>query len=127
MAKIRAFLAFAVCLFAGEAVSQTVAAGAIDGSFSVDGNGAANYTIEIAVPPAPNESDPSLKLVYDNQQTDGVVGVGWQIDGLTQIQRCGRTVPIEGVRGGVNWDANDRYCLGGIRLIAVQGRDGGDG
>jgi hypothetical protein len=31
------------------------------------------------------------------------------------------------VKGGVNYDDNDRYCLDGQRLIAISGQDGKSG
>jgi hypothetical protein len=32
---------------------------------------------------------------------------------------CSKTIAIDGVKGGVNYDDNDRYCLDGQRLIAI--------
>jgi hypothetical protein len=31
------------------------------------------------------------------------------------------------VKGGVNYDDNDRYCLDGQRLIAISGQNGKSG
>lgn len=58
---------------------------------------------------------------------NGVLGVGWSIDGLPSISRCPRTIVQDGVRGGVNHDANDRFCIDGQRLIAISGTYGADG
>ncbi|MDR3401427.1 MAG: FG-GAP-like repeat-containing protein [Chthoniobacter sp.] len=41
--------------------------------------------------------------------------------------RCARTVAQDGVHGSVNYDANDRFCLNGKRLILVSGTYGADG
>jgi len=34
---------------------------------------------------------------------------------------------LDGLKGGVNYDANDRFCLDGQRLIAINGAYGADG
>src|SRR5262249_16682575 len=57
----------------------------------------------------------------------GVVGVGWSLSGLPAIGRCPQTFAQDGVRGAVNYDANDRFCLDGQRLIATSGTYGADG
>ena len=46
------------------------------GSFKVNNNGAANYTIPIIVPPGTNGIAPKLSLQYDSQRPNGLLGVG---------------------------------------------------
>jgi hypothetical protein len=46
---------------------------------------------------------------------------------LTLLNRCSKTIAIDGVKGGVNYDDNDRYCLDGQRLIAISGQNGKSG
>ena len=77
---------------------------------------------------------PSLSLDYNSQSAAssgwlgaGVVGVGWSLGGLPAVGRCQRTVAQDGVNGAVNYDANDRFCLDGQRLIAISGGYGADG
>ena len=55
------------------------------------------------------------------------MGVGWSLSGLSSITRCPRTKVHDGVVGSVNFDLNDRYCLDGQRLLAINGADGGHG
>ena len=38
-------------------------------------------------------------------------GVGLSLSGLSAISRVGRTVAQDGVKGGVNFDANGRFAL----------------
>lgn len=64
---------------------------------------------------------PDLALSYDSQSGNGPLGVGWDISDLSGISRCGRTVAQDGVIGSVNYDANDRYCLDGHRLVPESG------
>ncbi len=71
--------------------------------------------------------EPKLSLNYSSQSGNGLLGVGWSLGGLGGVGRCPRTMAQDGVRGGVNYDSNDRYCLDGQRLIAISGSEGGDG
>jgi len=101
--------------------------GTIPGEFAVNGNGGATYTVPIEVPPGINEVQPNLSLVYNSQQKNGLLGVGWQLAGLSAIARCGQTIATDGVRGGVNFDSGDRFCFDGQRLMAVSGSYGAEG
>ncbi|MFH1814909.1 MAG: FG-GAP-like repeat-containing protein, partial [Pseudomonadota bacterium] len=99
----------------------------LPGQFSVSETGAATYTIPIEVPPGVAGMEPKLALVYNSQSGNGLLGMGWSLSGLSAITRCPRTMAQDGVRGGVNYDLNDRYCLDGQRLILMSGTEGGNG
>jgi RHS repeat-associated protein len=87
------------------------AAGATRASFMVAPDGSAVYRIPIAVPPGTQAMQPSLSLIYSSQAGDGMVGQGWMLDGLPAITRCDATILEDGFQGGVDYDANDRFCL----------------
>lgn len=108
--------------------AQTVA-GFTPSSFQVSGTGSATSAIPIRVPPGIAGIEPKLFLTYNNGQTDnGLMGIGWSLAGLSTISRCPRTLSQDGVRGAVNYDANDRFCLDGQRLIMISGTSyGADG
>src|SRR5262249_39376785 len=100
------------------AQAQTVA-GVTPGSFQVSPSGAATYTIPIQVPPGIAGVEPRLALTYSSQGGNGLVGMGWGLSGLSNIQRCPKTFAQDGARGGINYDADDRFCLDGQRLISI--------
>lgn len=133
IAGMRAFkfgaLALQLLLFCSSAWPQTPAtvAGSTPGQFSVSPSGAATYRIPIQVPPGVAGMEPKLELVYNSQGGNGLLGMGWSLSGLSSITRCPRTMATDGVRGGVNLDANDRFCLDGQRLLVVAGVYGGVG
>jgi hypothetical protein len=108
-------------------LGQTTVAGSTPGSFRVTESGAAEYRIPIRVPPGIAGMEPRLALGYNSQAGNGLLGVGWDLDGLSAIGRCPRTLAQDGVRSGVNYDANDRFCLDGQRLMAISGTYGADG
>jgi Salmonella virulence plasmid 65kDa B protein/FG-GAP-like repeat len=99
----------------------------IPGSFAVSPNGAATYTVPIQVPPGVAGMEPKLTLAMNSRSGNGLLGVGWTLSGLPTISRCPRTTPQDGVKGGVQYDSNDRFCLDGRRLILVAGTEGANG
>ena len=122
------FLAAAVVLAIpeGEATAETVA-GVTAGALAVDASGSASYSIPIAVPPGVAGMQPDLSLTYSSMADNGTLGVGWSLGGLSIIHRCPRTLAQDNVAGGVKFDADDRFCLDGQRLIAISGAYGADG
>jgi hypothetical protein len=97
------------------------------GQFEVGTSGSAGYSIPIGVPPGTSGLEPKLSLAYNSQGGNGLLGMGWSLSGLSAITRCPRTLAQDGIRGGVNFDSNDRYCMDGQRLIAISGADGANG
>ena len=71
--------------------------------------------------------EPSLSLVYASNRGNGLLGLGWSLGGLSAIGRCPRTPAQDGARGAIGYDAGDRFCLDGRRLVAVSGDYGADG
>jgi YD repeat-containing protein len=111
-----------VCLMS--APTSAIAANAapsmvIAGQSRVSPSGAFTYTIPIAVPPGTGGMSPSLSLDYSSQSGDGLEGLGWMLNGLPSIGRCPRTIAQDGVHGSVNYDANDRFCMEGQRLVLI--------
>ena len=103
-----------------------IVAGKTGGQLAVNANGGANYTIPIEVPPGTAGMQPKLALNYNSQKGNGLLGMGWSLSGLSTITRCARTQAQDGVRGSVQLNSHDRFCLDGKRLMAVSGTYGAD-
>ncbi|MDD4617066.1 MAG: FG-GAP-like repeat-containing protein [Alphaproteobacteria bacterium] len=116
--------AVAILVYASPACAQLMTT---PGKIDVNASGAATYSVPVSVPPGTAGMIPSIALRYSSQGGDGALGLGWSIGGLSEIDRCGRTIAQDGVNGGVNFDSNDRFCLDGQRLVAVSGAYGADG
>lgn len=97
--------------------------GIVNGKFSIQPTGASEYSITLEIPPGQTEATPSLSISYTNSNSNGLLGMGWSIGGLAAIDRTGATVPQDGFRGGVNYDANDRFTLNGQRLMNTAGNN----
>ena len=94
--------------------------GAIGGTVDVGMMGAAVYTIPIELPEGINGMQPSLAITYNSQAGNGLLGWGWDLAGLSCIERTGQTRYHDGAVGAVTLnDATDRFMLDGKRLIAV--------
>ena len=107
-------------LTGGPHASDTGVVGALGGTIDVGLMGAAIYSIPLELPAGINGMQPNLSLTYNSQAGNGLLGWGWDIAGLSQIERTGRTRYHDGITGSVTMDdETDRFMLDGVRLIAV--------
>jgi len=90
------------------------------GQFQVNESGAATYSIPITVPPGTAGMGPKLALSYSSQGRNSLLGVGWSLSGLSAVSRCPATQAQDGFTDGVDFDASDRFCLDGERLMLFQ-------
>ena len=95
---------------------DTSPVGATPGVFGVTDTGKATYRIPIAVPPGRMGLQPGLSLTYGGTQRNGVLGVGWHLEGLSSIARCRHTANRDGYSGAIADDRTDRFCLDGVQL-----------
>ena len=98
------------------------AVGATSASFNVDPSGSANYEIPIYAPPGVGDLKPSISINYNSQAGAGLLGVGFNISGLSVISRCPRTRATDGItRVAIppDFTNEDAFCLDGQRLIQV--------
>ena len=91
--------------------------GTLAGEFRVAESGAATYRIGIPLPPGTAGATPPLGLHYNSQRGNGLLGVGWSLDGLSAITRCRQTYAQDGAARPLTFDENDRFCLDGARLL----------
>lgn len=102
--------------------------GKTPGSFTVgDSDGAAIYSIPLQVVPGRAGMQPELGIIYHSDKGNGYLGVGFSLQGLSSIARCGRTYADDDTLRGVTLTSDDRFCLDGQRLVAVSGAYGADG
>jgi RHS repeat-associated protein len=97
--------------------TQTI--GAIPATFSVTDQGMASYAIPIEVPPGRLGMQPTLGLSYLSTKSNGMLGMGWALAGLSSITRCRSILDREGTNRAVEFDSGDSFCLDGQALIPV--------
>lgn len=122
-------VSFACLLFsvAGMAHGANSLTGSLGAATEVSSLGGSTYQLPIQVPPGILGVEPVLSLQYNSQQGEGLAGLGMSLTGLSIVSRCPATDPIDGYIGSVNFNAQDRFCLDGARLIVVKGNYGQDG
>lgn len=91
--------------------------GAIDGKHQANTDGSLSYSVDIPVPAGRAGLTPQLSLSYNSESGNGLLGMGWDIGGLSRIHRCGANVAVDGEHRGINFDDSDQLCLDGQRMI----------
>lgn len=97
------------------------------GQFTVNDAGAATYNIPITVSPGTGGIEPKLALTYNSQGGDGLLGIGWSLQGLSVISRSVQTLAQDGTVKGIDISRYDSYSLDGERLVPINGENGADG
>lgn len=92
-------------------------AGTLPGNARVTQHGTASYSMEIVVPPGTAGMQPALSLEYNSAASNGLLGLGWSLSGLGRIHRCGKSIAQDGVNGRISFNAEDRLCMDGQRLV----------
>ncbi|CAA6816961.1 MAG: Unknown protein [uncultured Sulfurovum sp.] len=92
--------------------------GTTKGAFSVT-QGSAMYNLKIDVPPGVAGMEPKLSLSYNANAGNGIVGMGWNLGGVSAITRCAPNPGSDGTyhKHGVKYNSDDKFCLDGKRLI----------
>lgn len=106
-----------ILLISHGAYAQTIV-GSLKGEATND-MGMLNYRMALELPKGPNGTHPILGIKYNSGSN-----YGFNLYGASSFSRCSADRKIDGFSGGVNFDANDRYCLDGTRLINTSSADG---
>ncbi|MCG3167165.1 MAG: hypothetical protein POELPBGB_02949 [Bacteroidia bacterium] len=105
--------------FDNHTIDVSKAVGYIPSSHSVTPTGAAIYSIPIPLPPGTNGMVPSLALSYNSQSGNGILGMGWNIAGLSAINRVPKTLYHNEKVAPVACTWDDDFTLDGNRLIKL--------
>ena len=115
----------AFCIFYSLNIFAADVPGTLPGQLTITPQGSAHYEIPLTLPPGNTALAPKLTLVYDNQIGNGWLGIGIELRGLSRIERCPASPLLDGAVGDVNYDAGDRFCLDGERLVLASGSNYG--
>lgn len=70
---------------------------------------------------------PNISVDYSSRGGNGLLGMGWSLDGLSAITLCPTTYVQDGYAMGVAYKTTDRLCFDGWHLALVNGTYGGNG
>ncbi len=101
-------------------ISFAALVGALEGELKVQ-SGTAVYQLPVTVPKGKNGLNPSLSITYKQGSSNGVMGLGFHLSGLSVISRCAATKEIDGISGGIDFSSHDHFCLDGERMIDIGG------
>ena len=87
-------------------------------------SGAKTYEIPISVSPGMKGFTPNISLVYNSQQGNSTLGMGWSVSGISMIVRGGKSIYYDGKAEGIKMDNNDSFMLNGVRLIKTDATSG---
>ena len=99
--------------------TNRVVVGSTDGNLSVTQDGGAAYSIPIKLSPGTSGMEPKIALTYSSRAGKSPYGFGWNLTGLTLIQRSTRNLADDGVVRGVAFNEHDGLMLDGERLVMV--------
>ncbi|WXH30708.1 hypothetical protein WA016_04680 [Myxococcus stipitatus] len=95
-------------------------------------SGSASVALPLWVPPGRAGIQPSLAITYDSTGTDGLLGPGFNLAGLSQITLCPNSFARDGKLNALSFahhpgpftkDIYSRvYCLDGMRLVGSGAR-----
>ncbi len=100
-------------------INTGLAVGKTPGSLVVGGS--AGYSVPIAIPSGTNGLQPSVSVNYSSDFSDGVLGMGWDLGGLSVITRTNKTIYNDGKSDAIRCDLTDKYALDGKRLVTLSG------
>ena len=104
--------------FSAKGVDIELPVGYTAGAINVSPTGGASYTIPITLPPGTKGVVPSVSVVYSSQGGNGMMGLGWNIAGLSAISRTGKNMHYDGEVSPVKLNIEDFFALDGNRLEA---------
>ncbi|TBR41616.1 hypothetical protein CBF23_009480, partial [Marinomonas agarivorans] len=117
------FIAVFFVLPSAHVAFATDLVGSLVGEADVNYAGAATYEIPLDLPNGINGLEPNLELRYNSQQGNGLLGLGWSLTGQSDIHRCAANQAQDGFIAAPKFD-NDRFCLDGEKLLAINGKYG---
>src|SRR5262249_20689731 len=95
------------------------------GRFAVNSDGAATYSYPIWVPKGRRDIESSVGINYNSRTGNGLLGVGWSLQGLSSITRCKRDMARDSGNAPITFTRSDAFCLDGQRLVAFPNVDTG--
>ncbi len=98
--------------------------GEIEGNFSVSLNGSATYEVPIKMSPGTAGMQPVLSLLYSSGSGSGMLGVGWNLTGLSSITRINKVPYLDTKFDAVKLTNSDVFAIDGNRMVLRTGTYG---
>jgi len=93
--------------------------GSINGAMNVGSNGKISYTIPINISPGTKGMQPSIAIEYSSGSGNGLLGLNWQLGGISSISRNAKTSYYDNENTPIQYTTSDAFSLNGQRLIST--------
>lgn len=100
--------------------SESGIVGKIEDEYTVTPTGQFNYSIPVTSVPGTGGVVPQLSISYNSSNKRGLCGYGFDLLGLSVINRAPANLHRDNKVGAVNFSEEDKFMLDGMRLIIVQ-------
>lgn len=87
---------------AAKAQNTVYSVGKIDMEFNVGGLGDAEVSIPIDIPDVASELKPAISLNYSSLNGHGILGLGFQLSGLSSITRTNKNLYFDGETSNID-------------------------
>lgn len=101
--------------------------GEIEGNFAVLPSGSATYQIPIKLSPGTAGMQPNLSVSYMSGAGSGIMGLGWNLSGLSAITRGNKNPYLDNKYEAISMSLNDVFNIDGNRLLLKSGTYGING
>lgn len=108
-----------LCIYASTVIGspQSGPVGKIEDNFTVTPMGQVNYEIPIPAVPGTGGMTPKLSVTYNSSTKSALFGYGFDLTGLSIINRVPRNKYNDGISGYVSFSSSDNYSIDGVRLL----------
>jgi len=100
-------------------INKNLAVGEIPISSIVSPSGAKCYNVPIEVVSGRMGFQPNISLTYNSQAGNGLLGIGWNLSGLSVIERENKNIYYDGKNETPKLSNDDAFTLDGVRLIEI--------
>lgn len=100
-------------------LNTSLPVGTTQAYLDVGNDGSANFVVPIELPPGTAGLQPDISVSYNSNAGSGVMGMGWNISGMSAIYRIPKTMDPNGFTQGVQFDNQDAFALDGNPLVEL--------
>ena len=91
------------------AIDKTKAVGEIPIQLGVSPTGAVTYSVPIEIYPGVHGMQPQLAIAYNSMAGNGLLGMGWNISGLSSISRASKNYYFDGAANSIATTKDDAF------------------
>jgi RHS repeat-associated protein len=105
-------------------LDKSLQVGSLPGIVDVSPTGAATYSMPIDVLPGAMGMQPQISVVYNSMAGNGLLGMGFDLAGLSSITRAQKTKYSNDTVSGITLTYSDIFALDGNKLVLTNGTYG---